>query len=108
MSVRLTAEFWVAAYRARLEAAGTPVYVTARGDPTAGDVLVKLAPLDGTARLYGRMADLDGTRSWAVVAEGPEVEVDATAARRRAVDPDLWLIEVEARDGDARLDEAGL
>ena len=36
MAPRLTAEFWVQAYLTRLRLANIPVYVTARGDATAG------------------------------------------------------------------------
>ena len=38
---RLTAEFWVKAYLARLRLAEIPAFVTARGDATAGAVVVK-------------------------------------------------------------------
>jgi hypothetical protein len=105
---RLTADFWVAAYRARLEALGIPVYIAARGDPTAGAILVKLATLDGRARLFGRVSRLDGGQVWDVIAEGPEAEVDAAAARQRGYDPDLWLVEVEDRHGRHLLDAEGL
>ncbi len=108
MSARLASGFWVAAYRARLAAAGIPVYVAARGDETAGAVLVKLATLDGRARLFGRVVGADGARAWDVLAEGPEAEVDAAAARQRGYDPDLWLIEIEDRHGRTLLDEDGL
>ena len=54
MSARLTADFWVRAYLARLQAAHIPAYVVARGDATAGAVLVKLATLDGLARAFQR------------------------------------------------------
>jgi hypothetical protein len=104
---RLTADFWVAAYRARLEALGIPVYVSRRGDPTAGAVLVKLATLDGQARLFGRMSTLDGTQRWDIVAEGAEADVDAAAARAHARDPDLWLVELEDRQGRHLLDDEG-
>jgi len=105
---RLAADLWVAAYRARLEAEGLAVYVAAKGDPTAGAILVKLCPLDGTATLYGRVADAEGGRPWTMLAEGPESVVDEAVARQRRFDPDIWVIEVEARDGSARLDREGL
>ncbi len=109
MSARLTADFWVRAYIARLQAAHIPAYVTARGDPTAGAVLVKLATLDGQARLYQRSFDLmTGARAWVVLAEGPEPEVDESVRRQRRTDPDLWVIEIESRDGQTLLDEEGL
>ncbi|WP_413867322.1 DUF1491 family protein [Albidovulum sp.] len=109
MSARLAADFWVRAYLARLQAAHVPAYVVARGDPTAGAVLVKLATLDGGARLYQRSFDLaTGGRAWVVLSEGPEAEVDAATARQRRMDPDLWVIEIESREGRTLLDEEGL
>ncbi len=106
---RLTADMWVSAYRRRLELAGIPVYITARGDPTAGAVLVKLATLDGRATAFERSFDLmTGKRAWVVLAEGDESEVDAAIARQRQFDPDLWVIEVEDRHGRHLLDEEGL
>lgn len=109
MSARLTADFWVRAYLARLQAAHIPAYVVARGDATAGAVLVKLATLDGEARLFQRSFDLrSGARVWMVLAEGAEAEVDASIARQRRSDPDLWVIEIESREGRTLLDEEGL
>jgi hypothetical protein len=106
---RLTAEFWVQAYLARLRLADIPAYVVARGDATAGAVLVKQAPLDGTARAFQRSFDpMTGERRWMVLADGPEPDVDAAIARQRDFDPDLWVIEVEDRAGRHLLDEPGL
>ncbi len=106
MSARLTAGFWVAAYLTRLRLAAIPVYVTHRGDETAGAVLVKCATLDGRAQAWQREFDLmSGARRWAVLAEGDEPGVDATIARQRARDPDLWVIEIEDRDGRTLLEE---
>ena len=109
MSTRLTADFWVRAYLARLQTAHIPAYVVAKGDPTAGAVLVKLATLDGQGRLYQRSFDLmTGARTWVVLAEGPEADVDAAVLRQRRTDPDLWVIEIESRAGRTLLDEEGL
>ncbi|MCV2873863.1 DUF1491 family protein [Defluviimonas sp. WL0050] len=109
MSARLTADFWVRAYLARLQAAHIPAYIVARGDATAGAVLVKLATLDGQARLFQRSFDLmTGARAWVVLAEGAEADVDASIARQRRSDPDLWVVEIENREGRTLLDEDGL
>ncbi|WP_172300270.1 DUF1491 family protein [Pseudoruegeria sp. HB172150] len=107
--VRLTAELWVQAYLTRLRLQEIPAFVVSKGDVTAGAVLVKQNPLDGSAVLYQRSVDLmTGARTWVVLAEGPEAEVDAAIARQRGFDPDLWVIEVEDRAGRHLLDEEGL
>ena len=105
---RLASGLWVQAYLMRLQIETIPAYVLAHGDDTAGAIMVKLSPLDGTARLYQRIMAMDGSRPWDVLAEGPEPEVDALIARQRKTDPDLWVIEVESRDGRHLLDQPGL
>ncbi len=109
MEPRLTAEFWVRAYLTRLRLADIPAFVTARGDGTAGAVIVKVNTLDGRARAFERSFDLaTDTRVWRVLAEGDETDVDAALARQRRYDPDLWVIEVEDRAGRSLLDQSGL
>ncbi len=106
---RLTSDFWVRAYLTRLRLADIPAFVVSKGDATAGAVLIKLNTLDGNAVLHQRSVDLmTGARTWIVLAEGPEAEVDASVARQRGFDPDLWVIEVEDRAGRHLLDEDGL
>jgi hypothetical protein len=106
---RLTARFWVDAYLTRLRLYDIPAYVVAHGDDTGGAVLVKLATLDGNAVLFQRSFDLlTGDRRWVELASGPEREVDETVARQRGFDPDLWVIEVEDRQGRHLLDQEGL
>ncbi|HHS89637.1 MAG TPA: DUF1491 family protein [Rhodobacteraceae bacterium] len=106
---RLTADIWVSAYLRRLQLADIPAFVTAKGDATAGAVLVKLNTLDGKACAYQRSFDLmTGERAWVVLAAGDEAEVDAALDRQKSFDPDLWVIEVEDRQGRHLLDEPGL
>lgn len=106
---RLAAGVWVSAYLTRLGLANIPAYVAAHGDDTAGAVLVKCARLDGTAKLYAREWDFEtDTRPWRITTKGPEREVDEAIRRQRGFDPDLWVIEIESRDGRTLLDEPGL
>jgi hypothetical protein len=109
MEARLATGIWVSAYLARLRLAAIPAYLAARGDETAGTVVVKLATLDGRARAHERRYDLErDIRVWAILAEGPEAEVDAVITRAKARDPDLWVVEVEDRLGRTLLEEDGL
>lgn len=106
---RLTTRFWVDAYLARLRLQDIPAFVVAHGDDTGGAVLVKLATLDGAARLFQRSFDLmSGERRWVELTSGAEPEVDAAVTRQRRFDPDLWVIEVEDRQGRHLLEEEGL
>lgn len=96
------------AYLARLQAEGIPCYVAAKGDATAGAIMVKLATLDGQATLFQRIMTMEGTRPWDIAAQGRETEVDEAITRARSFDPDLWVIEVESSAGRHMLDEPGL
>lgn len=107
--MRLTADIWVSAYLTRLRLADIPAFVVRRGDATAGAVLVKLNTLDGQASCYQRSFDLiTGERRWMVLVAGDEKTVDAAIAKQQGFDPDLWVIEVEDRQGRHLLDEPGL
>jgi hypothetical protein len=109
MPPRLAAGVWVSAYLTRLRLADIPAYLTARGDDTAGAVIVKVATLDGQAKAFQRSFDLmSDARTWVILTQGAERDVDAALARQRARDPDLWLIELEDRAGRTLLDQDGL
>ncbi|MCV3271572.1 DUF1491 family protein [Roseobacter sinensis] len=105
---RLTARFWIDAYLTRLRGLDIPAFIVARGDDDAGSVLVKLNRLDGQATIYHRSYNLmEDTRSWSILEQGSEAEVDACIHRQRKNDPDVWVIEVEDRQGRHMLDQPG-
>ena len=107
--MRLTAEIWVSAYIKRLSLQEIPAFVVAKGDATAGAVLVKMNTLDGQACCYQRSFDLmSGERTWVVLSDGEERKVDASIQKQCGFDPDLWVIEVEDREGRHLLGEDGL
>ncbi|EBA13469.1 DUF1491 family protein [Roseobacter sp. CCS2] len=107
--MKLTADIWVSAYLTRLRLVEIPAFIVQRGDGTAGAVLVKINTLDGKACCYQRSFDLmTGDRKWMVLAEGDEAEVDQSVSKQCSFDPDLWVIEVEDKQGRHLLDEPGL
>ena len=109
MAPRLASGIWVSAYLTRLRIADIPAYVTAKGDATAGAVIVKCATLDGQARAYQRSFDLaQNARIWVTLAEGGERDVDVVIARQRSYDRDLWVIELEDKQGRSLLEKEGL
>ena len=108
MTPRLTSDLWVSAYLRRLQIVNIPAFVTSKGDATAGSIIVKLNTLDGNAQAFHRSYDMEGTRVWVTLAEGAERVVDESLAKQRGFDPDIWVIEVEDRQGRHLLDEDGL
>ena len=99
---RLVASLWVSALVRRAELGGGNAVIARKGDETAGAVLVKLYnPLDRSARLYAEaLAGAEGERRWMQPRpEAPENELDAYAERQAKYDPDLWVVEIEDRQG---------
>jgi hypothetical protein len=94
---------WASALIRRAEIAGAFAGVVRKGDTDAGAVLVKVATLDGKARLYAPARDGEGERIWLDLSAGAlgddEAEVDAAIRKRAATDPDLWVVEIEDKEG---------
>ncbi len=101
MDDRLPTHLWVMAHIRAADAQGVTMTVVRKGDPSRGTVLLKLNRLDRTfsvlvqARRDERLVWLRGS--------GPdpvdEATADAYIAKQTRYDPDLWVIEVEDRQG---------
>lgn len=113
--MRLKSAIWVAAYVRRCHMEGAFAVVRRRGAEEAGAIFVKVSRLDGTAMLYAPApqsvfedARPDERRFVSALAESTnsEAEVEARIAREMKFDSDLWLIEVEDREGRHFLDLA--
>lgn len=102
MEERLPTHLLVQSHLWRLSAAGVPAYVLRKGERDSGLILLKVTvPFQGT-RLFTQGRDLSGKLGWIPGASGAMVdEMAATEFVERHVkrDPDLWVIEVETRDG---------
>ena len=101
MNERLATYIWVDALIRRVQLAGASVFVTQKGDRERGDVLIKIARLDGNAAYLQRTPMADNAFDWMPNAGAwdSEADVDAHLRRRREYDPDLWIIEIEDREG---------
>ena len=104
----ISTDVWVAALIRRAELGGASAAVVRRGDARAGAVLVKTwDSLERRARLYTESVGPDGERLWIEPHPGaPESELDAYAERQARYDPDLWLVEIEDRQGRNFLTES--
>ena len=110
MQARLSASLWVDALVRRANVGAASAFVISRGDAERGDVLIKVSTLNGQARLYRPTIDLDGQRIFLdmmVQGIGPdEIDIDAYILRESARDPDVWIVEIEDRDGRHFITEA--
>ena len=97
----LSTDVWVGALIRRAELGGAFAAVARKGDPRAGAVLVKAVNrTDGQVRLYAEATRADGDRIWMQpVASTEEAELDAYVQRSLRIDPDLWVVEIEDRQG---------
>ncbi len=107
--MRLKSELWVKAYLRRCATVDVPGVVVRRGDTDAGAILIKIARLDGSADLYGPapagIETDDGERRWSLIGKAlPEPDVDQRVANETRLDPDIWVVEIEARDGAHHLE----
>ena len=108
--MRLRADFWVSAYLRRCNGgtASTAV-LRRRGAPEAGAVYVKLDCLDGRTAVLGPAPQNEemGERRFIRVHKAQWIDpadAEARLARALGFDTDVWIVEVESRDGDAMID----
>ena len=93
-------ELYIKAHLKRLEVEGIPAVVIRHGDDDAGDIVVKLSTMDGKASLFQREYNLETSeRTWILVLESTEAEIDAKIKTQCGFDPDLWVLEIEDTKG---------
>jgi hypothetical protein len=99
--LRLATEIWVSALIRRAQIGGAFATVVRHGDDKAGAVLVKVYnPMTREARLYAQASTGEDEAVWMEPKPGAnESELDAYAARQADFDRDLWLVEIEDRQG---------
>jgi hypothetical protein len=104
--MRLKSEIWVKAYLRRCAGHGAPAVIARHGDDDAGAIYILINRLDGHAILFGPAPagrdDSDLGRLFAPCLAGrlvPETEAQSYLAREMRIDSDLWIIEVEDRQG---------
>lgn len=112
--MRLKTAIWAAAYLRRCQGVGIFGAVRRRGAEEAGAVFVKIALMDGKALLFvpAPQSTYDDSRPIErIFTQSPPQAVDESAVEARLVkeisfDPDVWIIEVEDREGRHFLDLA--
>ena len=99
--MRLASDIWVRALIRRAELAGAFATVARHGDAGGGAVLVKTIDWKaGQALLWAEAVRGDGERVWMQPRAGAsEGDLDAYIARAARIDPDLWVVEIDDREG---------
>lgn len=99
---RLPTDVWVMAQVRRCNAEAVPAMVVRKGEAKGGIVVLKINQLDQGCRVLSQTRDFDGNLAWLAAFKGElvaESEADDYIGRAVARDPDLWVIEIEHRDG---------
>ncbi|WP_264942538.1 DUF1491 family protein [Sphingomonas canadensis] len=100
---RLTSSVLVSAMVRRANHAGGSAAVLARGDDTAGGILILACERGSGGRLFERGLGPSGDP--ALLPSGPADGDDSALTdywrRRRERDPDLWVVEIDSADAEA-------
>ncbi|MGZ3410956.1 MAG: DUF1491 family protein [Xanthobacteraceae bacterium] len=111
--MRLKSAIWVSAYLRRCQGEGAFATLRRRGAEDAGAIFIKINRLDGTGDLYGpapqtAFDDRPIDRMFSSCLKEPaqsEADIEARLQREIRFDPDVWIVEVEDRQGRHWLDD---
>lgn len=110
--MRLRSDIFAAALIRRAGVEGAAAYLRRRGSPEAGAIFIKIDRLDGCAALFGpapqsekpppgvgRLFSRQHAEQWIEPADA-----EARLKKEIAFDPDLWIVEIEDREGRVLFD----
>lgn len=107
-------EIWVKAHLRRCFAAGLTGVVARRGAEEAGSVFVKVTLPSGMGRVMapapGPAYDALGDRRWIEPLGSTPVameDIDRFLARQVAIDPDVWILDIDDPSGTGLLEGSG-
>lgn len=91
----------------RAEVAGAQAYVVRKGAEEAGAVFLKISRLDGKCTVLDQVRQGEGDLAWVrpLGESVDEARADAYFEKQMRFDPDLWIVEIEDREGRAFVDE---
>lgn len=107
MTVRIKPGFFVRALIRRAEVAGAQGYVLCKGTEEAGAVYIKINRLDGTCTVLSQARAGEGDLVWmrplGEICDEPKA--GDYFEKQKRFDPDLWIVEIEDREGRFFVDE---
>lgn len=107
--MQLRADIWVSAYIRRVELEGAFATLRRRGAAEAGAIYIVLDRLDGRLAVYAAAPSVEGERRFLRAhkedwIDAPQAQAQLERAQR--YDPDMWIVDVESRNGENWLDLA--
>ena len=108
MQPRVTAELWIKAHIRRCQALAIPAMVVRRGDDQAGALIIKVNHLGPGCMVLAPANTMDGGRQWRRATGDelvPDADADAYIERQLNMDPDIWVLEIEDREGRHLVDD---
>jgi hypothetical protein len=99
MPREIPTHLWVSALLRRASLGGAFAVIVHKGDEERGDVVVKVTSERGKARLFAPAFNPEGPTEFERLAVETEAEADELVTKRRKMDRDLWVIEIEDREG---------
>ncbi len=107
----LKSEIWVKAHLRRCFSAGLTAVVANRGAPEAGAIYVLVTLAADQTRVFapapGPAYNEKGQRTWSQplgVSPATAEKVSEYLARQKSFDPDIWIIDIDDRQGTGLLD----
>jgi len=111
VSARVKSELWVAAQVRLCDRLALPAVVVRKGDPDSGAILVRVEDENCKIVVWTQVHTGEGERAW-MRGTGPDPVSFEEAENyvRRAIDRDydIWILDIEDRQGRYRLDGAQL
>ncbi|NVK33143.1 MAG: DUF1491 family protein [Rhodobacteraceae bacterium] len=103
--MRVTSEFYVTALVRRIFADNGFAAISQKGSPEAGAIYIIVDRLDGSFDFYGPapqamfMALPDGRLFEKLMSSVERDKITERVSREARMDPDFWVVEIEAREG---------
>lgn len=104
--MRLKSEIWVKAYLRRCQVNGAMGTIVRHGDDDAGAIFIRVMRGDRLAAVFqpapAGLETADFDRRWVACFKGAfvdEAEADRLLQREYEFDSDIWIVEIEDRDG---------
>jgi hypothetical protein len=112
VTARLTSAVLASGLLRRAEQGGGFGAVLAKGDPTAGAIMVILVERGVRTALLERLLQPDGLYAWQETGQGAadDEALRTLLDRRRKYDPDLWILELDVASAErfaAEMNDAG-